>query len=328
MMTGITLIVAFDLDAAARRTATEALGGVGQLICLCDVGADGRATALRDAGAVLAWNLKDFSADDLALLGGTKLIQFMTAGVDFIPLSTLPPGVPVASNGGAYAEPMAEHALALALAAAKRIIVEHNNVAAGIFNQHRNNRMLGGGVCAILGFGGIGVATARIMRGIGMQTFGINRSGTPHDLLDWVGTPDRLDEMLAAADVLIISVPLTKATTGMIGARELNLMKPNAILINLARGEIVDEAGLFAYLQAQPKFTACIDAWWVEPVRHGTFRMDHPFTSLPNVVASPHNSASVAAYRTVALRRAAENCRRALQGETVHYLVRPEDRLL
>ena len=325
---GNNLVVAFDLDEVARHVVTDTLGGAAEIMCLGNIAPDQRAATLRDAGAVLAWNLKDFSPDDLALLVGKKLIQFMTAGVDFIPLSTLPPDLPVASNGGAYAEPMAEHALALALAAAKRIIVEHNNVVAGIFNQHRNNRMLGGGVCAILGFGGIGVATARIMRGIGMQTFGINRSGTPHDLLDWVGTPDRLDEMLAAADVLIISVPLTKATTGMIGARELNLMKPNAILINLARGEIVDEAGLFAYLQAQPKFTACIDAWWVEPVRHGTFRMDHPFTSLPNVVASPHNSASVAAYRTVALRRAAENCRRALQGETVHYLVRPEDRLL
>jgi phosphoglycerate dehydrogenase-like enzyme len=159
-----------------------------------------------------------------------------------------------------------------------------------------------------------------------MQVHGINRSGGPHELLDWSGTPQALDTLLAAADILVISTPLTQATVGMIGARELSLMKPNAILINLARGEIVDEAALYAHLQEQPAFTACIDAWWIEPIRHGAFRMDHPFTSLPNVIASPHNSASVAGYRAVTVRRAAENCRRAILDEPIQNLLRVEDR--
>ena len=105
-------------------------------------------------------------------------------------------------------------------------------------------------------------------------------------------------------------------------------MKPDATLINLARGEIIDEAALFAHLQANPKFTACLDAWWIEPVRHGAFRMDHPFTTLPNVIASPHNSASVPAYRLSALRNAVANCRRALLGEPIRYLAGPDERLL
>src|SRR6516162_5623635 len=76
----------------------------------------------------------------------TRLIQFMIAGVDFIPLGELPEGVPVATNGGGYAESMAEHALAMTLAAAKRLIVEHENLKRGQFNQFTRNRMLAGGV--------------------------------------------------------------------------------------------------------------------------------------------------------------------------------------
>src|SRR3546814_2122083 len=101
--------------------------------------------------------------------------------------------------------------------------------------------MLAGGVCGILGFGGIGAATAKLMRGVGMRVHAINRRGAGHEAVDWMGTPDRLDELLAAADVLVLSLPLTPATAGTIGARALGLMKPDAILVNLARGEIVDE---------------------------------------------------------------------------------------
>jgi phosphoglycerate dehydrogenase-like enzyme len=253
------------------------------------------------------------------------LIQFMSAGIDFVRLDDLPPGVPAASNAGAYGAPMAEHALGMALAAAKNLLAGHAELTRGEFNQGPRNRMLAGGVCGVLGFGGIGVATARLMRCMGMRVHAINRRGASSEAVDWIGTPDRLDEMLAVCDVLVISTPLTRATQGLIGAHALALMKPDATLINLARGEVVDEAALYRHLVAHPSFTACIDAWWIEPVRHGSFRMDYPFMELPNVIGSPHNSAAVPGSRGIGLRSAAANCRRALLGERPLNVLGPDD---
>src|SRR5262245_66001954 len=93
----------------------------------------------------------------------------MIGGVDFIPLGELPKGVPVATNGGGYAESMAEHALAMALAAAKRLILEHKNLTLGQFNQFTHNRMLAGGGRGLVGCGRIRAPPARLMHGIGLR---------------------------------------------------------------------------------------------------------------------------------------------------------------
>lgn len=316
----------FALDPGRRATADQVLGGIAEMVCLPELDSEARRQALTSASVLVAWNTgKELRPGEAGLLAGARLVQFMSAGVDFIPLGELPAGVPVASNGGAYADPMAEHALAMALAAAKRLPVEQAALRRGEFNQTTQNRMLAGGVCGILGFGGVGAAMARLARGIGMRVHAINRSGRA-DAVDWIGTPDRLDELLAASDLLVIAVPLTRITRGLIDGAALARMKPDAILVNLARGEIIDEAALYRHLVAHPGFTACIDAWWVEPVRHGAFRMDQPFLDLPNVIGSPHNSAQ-AGSRDIGLRRALANCRRALLGETPQHLLGPEDRL-
>jgi phosphoglycerate dehydrogenase-like enzyme len=323
-----TLVVAFEPGARGRALIAELLDGAAAPIWLTDLDIRGRVDALAACTAILSFDTgKELRPGEPALLQNARLIQFMTAGVDHIPLSQLPPEVPIASNGGAYADAMAEHALAMTLAAAKRLPVEHNALVAGTFNQFTRNRMLRGMTCGILGFGGIGVATARLMRGLGARIHAINRSGRSDEPVDWIGTPEKLPTMLAAADVLLISAPLTRRTIGLIGARELALMKLDAILVNLARGELVDEAALYEHLRQHPNFFACIDAWWVEPVRHGTFRVDHPFLTLPNVIGSPHNSASVAGNSEAGLRHALANARLVLAGDPPRHLVTDEERM-
>lgn len=323
-----SLLVTFELAPAQRPLVAEIVGALAEPVYLADLAAEERHAALACATVLLARNTaRELRPGELALIARARLVQFVSAGLDFIPFGDFPPGVPVAGNRGAYAEPMAEHALAMALAAAKRLFIEHANMAKGAFNQFAPTRMLAGGVCGVLGFGGIGVATARLMRALGMRIHAINRRGASAEPLDWIGTPDQLDALLAAADVLVISAPLTRATLGLIGARELARMKSDAILVNLARGEIIDEAALYHHLTRAPHFTACLDAWWVEPVRHGTFRMAEPFLDLPNVIASPHNSASAAGWREVALSRALENCCRALRGEPPLHIIGDDERL-
>jgi phosphoglycerate dehydrogenase-like enzyme len=323
-----TLAVTFKIRDRERAVLADALRGIAEPIYLTDLDENDRAQALRRASAILAHDTgRDLRPGEAALTHSARLVQFISAGIDFVKLDEIPDGVPVAGNGGAYAEPMAEHALAMTLAAAKRLLIQHAALARGEFNQQARNRRLAGGVCGILGFGGIGAATARLMRALGMRIHGINRRGRSDEPTDWFGTLSDLDTLLAASDVLVISIPLTLATKGLIGARELGLMKPDAILVNLARGEIIQEAALFSHLQSHPDFFACIDAWWVEPIRHGMFRMHHDFMSLPNVVGSPHNSASVPGMTEAGLRRAATNIRRALAGEAPHYVLAPSERM-
>jgi phosphoglycerate dehydrogenase-like enzyme len=197
------LVVTFELSERRKAIVADVLVGTSPIVYLTELDGTARAEALRKTGALLTFNTsKELRTGEAALLEGARLIQFMIGGVDFIPLGELPEGVSVATNGGGYAESMAEHALAMALAAAKRLILEYENIKRGQFNQFTQNRMLAGGVCGIFGFGGVGAATGRLMNGIGMRVHAINRHGRTDERVEWMGTPQRLNELLEAADVV------------------------------------------------------------------------------------------------------------------------------
>lgn len=321
------VVITYEPGEEGRALIQEMLGAAAPLTFLRDLPAEERHPELSTAEVLLSWHpSRELRPDEWSALGGVRLIQLISAGADHVPFAKLPPGATLASNVGAYAEPMAEHVLAMALALSKRLLVEHGKLSRGEFDQGTPNRALRGGTCGILGFGGIGRATARLMRAVGMEVHALNRSGRSREEADFIGTFDDLERVLRASDVVVVALPLTGATRNLIGRKELGWMKRDAILINVARGEIIDEEALYEHLRAHPDFLAGIDAWWVEPFRHGVFRMDHPFLELPNVLGSPHNSAMVPGAMKEALRAAAENVQRYLSGMPLVGIVRHEDR--
>ena len=267
--------------------------------------------------------VREFAPDEVRNLGA-RFVQLLWAGADSVPFDQLPRHALVASNAGAFAEPMAEHAVAMALALMKRLPQNHAEMTQGTWDQSGTTRVAGS-VHAIVGFGGVGKAAGRLLRAMGARVYGLNTSGRTSEAVDFIGTLDDLDTILPAADVVLLSIPLTRRTRGLIGRRELALMKPGAVLVNVARGAIVDEQALYEHLSAKPSFSAAIDTWWVEPSGPGDFHVSYPFFELPNVLGSPHNSGIVPGMLAEATQRASANIARFLQGEPVTGVVRAED---
>jgi len=322
------ILVTYRVDEAKRSVLNEMLGSTAKVTYLVDMPTGLREQTLIDAGVLMSWNLsKELGPSELGLLKNVRLIQLLSAGADSVPYTGLRDDITIASNVGAYAEPMAEHVLAMTLALAKNLVTKHQSLANGVFNQSKLNRMLHGSICGILGFGGIGRATARLMRGLGMRIYAMNTSGRTNDPVEFVGTLESLHKILSLSDVVIISLPLMKATHRLIGKSQLEWMKADAILINVARGEIIDEAALYAHLVSHSDFRAGIDTWWVEPFQHGEFRVNYPFFSLPNLLGSPHNSSMVPGIVVESMKRAAENVKRFLRGEPIIGIVQRKDYL-
>ncbi len=317
------VVITYRVSEAKRTVFNAVFGKDTRLTYLADMPAGLRQQALIDAEVLISWNLpRDLGQSEIGLLQNARLIQLLTAGADSVPYAGLREDIIIACNAGAYAEPMAEHVLAMTLALAKNLLREHQHLARGEFNQTKLNRMLRGAACGILGFGGIGRASAGLMRGLGMRILAVNTTGRTDEPVEFIGTLADLRRVLSSSDVVVVSLPLTKATRGLIGERELEWMKPDAILINVARGEIIDEAALYAHLADHPDFKAGIDAWWVEPFTHGEFTTRYPFLAMPNVLGSPHNSAMTPGVNDEGARRAAENVKRFLIGEPLTGVVR------
>ena len=323
--------VSYPVDGEFTSINADVLGDLATLSYTGGMPEDERADVLRQAEVLIGLRLQhEVPAGALQSVPGLRFIQMLSAGLDTVDFDVIAPDIMVAGNVGAYAHPIAEHVLAMVLALAKRLPQENAALARGEWNRAEGDRAaanatLDDAVCGILGYGGIGRATARLMRAFGARIHAINSSGHTDDPVEFCGTLDDLDRVLAAADVLVIGIPLTAGTRDLIGARELGLMKDSAILVNVARGAIVDERALYEHLRATPGFSAGIDAWWDEPRGGKPFHTNYPFFDLPNLLGSPHNSGDVPGIMYYAARQAAVNVRRYLIGDAVSGVARRED---
>ena len=313
------IAVTFDTDKEDRTTLSNVFGKTAQVVFLTELRQEERLVQLRRADAILTWfpDRELRNAEEFAAITGARIMQLLSAGADQVPFSRLPPNILVASNAGAYAEPMAEHALAMILALEKNLLDRHSKLKAANFDQHNMNRMLHGSTCAILGFGGIGKATGRLLRCFDVKIFAINTTGNTSEPVEFVGTLKDLERVLRVADIVLIALPLTSSTNGLLGVRELGWMREDAILVNVSRGAIIQEKALFEHLKTHPRFSAALDAWWHEPYTTGDFHVNYPFFDLPNFLGSPHNSAIVPGSLQNAMIHAAENVKRFLKGEPI-----------
>jgi phosphoglycerate dehydrogenase-like enzyme len=151
-----------------------------------------------------------------------------------------------------------------------------------------------------------------------MAVWAIRRDATRSDPpgLAFLGGPDALDDVLRAADYLAITLSLTEATRGLLGERELRLMKPTAVLVNVARAEIVDEEALYRALARRAIAAAALDVWYRYPTGAGpTVPARQPFHELPNVLMTPHVSGWTEGMLEARAKLIAENIHRVTRGE-------------
>ena len=282
----------------------------------CDVipiGPDGEVTEPLEGADVLflRWGLSpEATRRLLARVPNLRWIHTISAGVDHLLFPELRESDAILTNAsGVFNIPIAETVMAYILAVVKRLpeFWAHQR-------EHRWEKLplreLRGLTVGIVGLGDIGAEVARLCRAFGMRVLGLRRRPAPSDLADEVLPPDRLQDLLARSDFVVIAVPLTAETRGMIGRAELAAMKPDAWLVNISRGAIVDEEALIEALRAGRIGGACLDVFAEEPLPP-----ESPLWDMPNVIITPHNSWSSPHIEEREIALFLENLRRYVAGE-------------
>ncbi len=177
----------------------------------------------------------------------------------------------------------------------------------------------------MVGLGNVGQAVARRGKALDMKVMAINRSGETTEPVDFIGTLDDLKQVLQHSDYLVLTLPLTPKTLGLIGPRELKLMKDSAVLVNVARGRVVQERALYAHLRSNPEFRAAFDVWWTYPSGKEGRPYAQPFQDLENFIATPHVAGHVSGHREAMMRLAIDNIDRFYKGKPLMNRVIEED---
>lgn len=255
---------------------------------------------------------------------GLKVISTFAVGYDNInvPEATAR-GVAICNTPGVLTESTADAAFSLLMAAARRIPEGIEYVRTGQWKAWSPMVLLGhdihGATLGLVGFGRIGQAVARRARGFDMTILYHSRNRHPEVEGELGATYAPLDDLLRASDFVMLHVALTPETRGLIGAREFGLMKRDAILVNAARGPVIDTAALVVALREGTISGAALDVTDPEPIQ-----ADHPLLGLPNAIVVPHTASSTIATRDRMAAFAARNLLAVLNGERPPSIVNPE----
>lgn len=229
-----------------------------------------------------------------------RLLQAAGAGADAIDTTALPPGVMVA-NVFEHEGSIAEHVLMVMLALSRHLLTADRCLRRGRWLSPAQipdlplNRGLAGRTVGLVGYGHIGRRIARVAVGMEMTVQAVRRSpevGHEDVPLQFLGGPGDLPAVLSSSDFVVVCVPLSEHTRGLIGRRELALMRPDAYLINVARGPVVEQRSLYEALQEGRIAGAGLDVWYQDPPAPGQLGLPAalPFEELANVVLTPHYS--------------------------------------
>ena len=228
--------------------------------------------------------------------------------------------VTVTTSSGVHAIPLAEFAILGLLAIAKELprFVEDQRARAWP-ELRRPLRELDGQTLFLVGLGDIGRETARLGKAFGMRTVGFRRSqGPPPPHVDKVHGPERLAELAGQADAMVVSLPLTDQTAGMIDRATIEALPPSCIFVNVGRGGVVDEPALVDALRERRIAGAVLDVFATEPLAE-----DSPLWTLPDVLVTPHAVALSARENERIVELFVDNLRRYLDGRPLHNVVEP-----
>lgn len=279
-------------------------------------------TLLQGATAAITLVTDPIDGPLLDELPGLKVIANCAVGYDNIDVpAATERGVLVCNTPGVLTETTADFAFALVITAARRIVEAADYVREGHWKTWSPNLFLGqdlhDATIGIIGFGRIGQEVGKRAAGFSMRILTIDRGKRPGVSFDVEYT--NLDTLLRESDFVCLTVALNDETRGLIGARELGLMKPTAMLVNAARGPVVQTDALLEALTNRTIAAAALDVTEPEPLP-----VDHPLLALPNCVVVPHIASASVATRSKMATMAVNNALAVIHGERPANLVNPE----
>ena len=241
-----------------------------------------------DATVIFSWSAAgDLLRDVFAICPKVRWVHSRSAGLDGVLFPALVESpVPLTNGRGVFSQSLGEFALAAILYFAKDLRRMNRNQEAGRWEQF-DIVEISGQTVGILGYGDIGRAVASRVRPMGLRVLAVKRHGPSlynvDPLVHQIFPPDKRTEMLAQSDYVVAAAPLTSETRGMIGETEFQAMKPTAVVINIGRGPVIDEAAMVRALAAKRIKGAALDVFDTEPLPPG-----HPYYSMENLLLSPH----------------------------------------